>query len=120
MRKCWQIESDGCLRACVAMVLDRDIREVPYYDAELASFWRNWMGYFMAEDVTFCLYPNPNRAEYPEGPWIAAVEGARDGSMRHSIVMDGRRLYHDPIRQHPPRRQAPHKVFFGIELTQNA
>jgi hypothetical protein len=121
MHKVWQRENDACLRAAVAMVLDRDYRDVPYIPARNnAAFWSEWMSWFVNQRIDIRVFQQTAPDWRPEGPWIAVVP-ARSGAATpsHAIVMNGKRFYHDPDPGEP-RKRTPQRIHFGIELEPNA
>lgn len=102
MRRIDQIKNDECYPCCVAMVLDRPRKTVPYFcprsltPREWGAKWDDW---FKAEGIERIAHYGPAAVrlyEPPTGLWIATVPGV--GRIEHAVVMDGPKLAHDPYR----------------------
>lgn len=118
MRKVDQISNDECFPCCLAMVLDRPRRTIPYHKPSPGGddpFWHDWL---TAEGIEYSIFhPAPGRRflieERLDRLWIAIAPGA--GGLKHAVVMQGAKLFHDPYRW-SPRKRRPTKIFYGAIL----
>lgn len=121
MRKIDQIIDDECWPCCVAMVLDRPRRTVPYRKpvgdpGGFRDFWEDW---FKAEGIEIASFVHGSGLRFAvetrhDRLWIATVPGARN--LHHAVVMRGAKLYHDPYRWNP-RKRRPTKILHGTILS---
>lgn len=90
MTPVYQRESNDCLRASIASILDRPIDDVPHFVAEHGD--RCWCA-ALEWAQTQGLELRMSYGEDPGGLCIATGDGPR--GRRHSVVWDGG-LLHDP------------------------
>jgi hypothetical protein len=123
MKKINQIISDECWPCCIAMVLDRPRKSVPYFKPggdhspkEFRDFWENW---FRLEGIIYhSIVPAPGSNygfEYNDKFWIAVAPGPAP-KLHHSVVMCGKKLWHDPYRWNP-RVRRPTKIHWATVLS---
>lgn len=114
MRKVDQIKNDECFPCCVAMVLDRSRRSVPYFDPWSQDWRKQWEDWFDAEGIERLTYPPlALKLRAPQDAWIATVPGY--SGLMHAVVMHGDKLFHDPYRW-SPRKRRPRRIYRGLEL----
>jgi hypothetical protein len=121
-RKFTQLRKDDCLRAAVGTIINVHPRRMRFIEPNTANdFWG--LHAEVAREHGWRFYPiippgnrQGYRVEAPKGLWIAIVPSHNIRNATHAIVMEGRRLFHDPSRRYK-RTRTPRKITAAWKLS---
>lgn len=87
----------NCMSACVASILELDIRDVPNFHGRDVWYemWQNWL----SERGLHFINLEVDHGYRPACYWIGDPDSPRDNNIKHAVVCVGYNIVHDP---YPP------------------